>query len=847
MAPQCQVLEESEFRTNERCFFAVSKGLTCSLLQLQNCCYEDAANLLLSDLNLLLLNHMQRFKVFKNEHPCYVIRTLQLHSEEIRLLTDCAMSSTSSIFGKAFTPEIQQIALQAFTYSIPWILTIQSRPIIRRGLHSCLDKKITDLKTQESPLIRSDGTFNITEANTVAMIVQQKKIENNILFVGLLKSMKLNPCIDAEDPLEVSEDLRKIWSANVYLLERCKAIDAEIIGKNRLLENQVYEMLCLRQIFTEMQLHIAGKLPCLVLLQRELNPYIDLEFLKRYMAIRVESEELEEIIKELAIRTKKARQHEQLEEKDEEEKEISPSTSAKLSSKEDQEDLNDLIKYMQAANINLQWLAEKLQKELLMLNERIIQTNKEINILQELFRRNLNAELTALQNDAHVFLDKTSAGKYSFSLRRLISIIAPGQKILPVSPSSTGSALTPLSFPILSKEPSTKIFLKIVLSEISWIDKCYSDDINILSVTEILRFQLERALQTIEEDNIRKIEASGTAIPQNEKDIMLQAGTTTDSKILSLQSRIFKGLLGIISGNIDKMKEGKTAKARHKEEASRALAYSLPIVFDFCLNPENIKPFDHQPAELQNLLTRKQPEGEADNLLKRIEKERITLKQLHENIDQRQKDSFIANTKASTSKKTFPTTDLEKTWTYRNKLLAHRRDLATQIHIANAKIKHTKLEIRIQQGLFTDSNMPLTILGTILQVVHGKALNTHELIDFNKHRTLDSIRLTKTEKMTEAKILKIILADVINEREKLSEIQQQVAQEIEQRTIDEQIVCNKWAIEVLERDIPFLEEQFKELTLTQEKLDRELSFLSTFTDIRISGLITDLFKPQLSH
>ena len=849
-----QALEDTsdrDFKTNEMHLSIVSRGLSKSLLQLQNCCYEDPANLLLSELNLLMLEHIRRFKVFEKEYPYYVTRTLRLQSKEAQFLTESAMSTISRILGEAFKPEIQQIALQAFTYSVPWILTIQSKPTIKHILHRSLDKKIADLKIQKSPLICSDETFYIAEANMEAVIVQQKRAENNILFLGLLKSMKLNSCTDAEDPLEMDEELNKTWSANIYLLEHCKAIDTEIRGKNRLLENQIYKILCLRQILTEIQLHIAGKLPSLFLLQKELNPYIDLEFLKRYTAIKIESEELEKTQKELAIRTEAIHHPKVLEGIEERKEESGSSELAKSSFEEDQGDLNDLLKDMQIANTNLQWLAEKLEKESLILDEKVVQANEEIDILQDLLRQSLGADLIILQKNI-VSFDKAFAAKYSLPLHKLISLFSAGQEIsATISPSSSTDSPSISSFH-LSKELTSKNLLKRILSTIYLVDKYYSDDIDILSVTEILRIQLERDLQTIE-DNIRKNPTDVAIMPQMERDIVKQSDTSNSSRISSLQDRIFNGLFKVISEKIDTMKEGKAAKARHKEEASCALAYSLPKVFNFCLDPRNILPLHHQSEELQSLLTSKQPEDEIENLLKRIRGESISLNQFHENIDQIQKDLFITPLKKSTSKKSHALIELEKTWNHKNKLLSRDRYLTTQIAIINSQIEHMKLEISIQRRLFTDSNMPLPILGTILQVVHGKVLNALELIAFNKRRTLDSIAVTKEERIKETEVLKTNLIDIIDKKEKSFEIRERIKQRIipdnvayqrvDQTNIIEQIAYNKWAIEVLEKDILILEKQFRELTLIQEKLDREHSFLLQFTGTRISGLITDLFKP----
>lgn len=849
-----QALEDTsdrDFRANEMHLSIVSRELSKSLLQPQNCCYEDAANLLLSELNLLMLEHIRRFKVFEKGYPYYVTRTLRLQSKEAQFLTECAMNSISRIFGEAFKPEIQQIALQAFTYSVPWILTIQSKPTIKHILHRSLDKKIADLKIQGSPIICSDGTFYIAEANMEAIIVQQKRAKNNILFLGLLKSMKLNSCTDAEDPLEMDEELNKTWNANIYLLEHCKAIDTEIRGKKRLLENQIYKMLCLRQILTEIQLHIAGKLPSLLLLQKELNPYIDLEFLKRYTAIKIESEELEKAQKELAIRTEEIHHPKALEKIEKREKESSSSEEAKSYVEEDQGDLNDLQKDMQIANTNLQWLSEKLGKESLRLDEKVVQTNEEIDILQDLLRQSLGADLIILQRNIASF-DKVFAAKYSLPLHKLISLFSAGQKIsATISPSSFTDSPSISSFH-LSKELTSKNLLKRILSTIYLVDKYYSDDIDILSITEILRIQLERNLQTIE-DNIRKNLTDIAIMPQMERDIIEQSDTTNSSRISSLQNSIFYGLFKFISEKIDKMKEGKAAKARHKEEASRALAYSLPKVFNFCLDSKNILPLHHQSEELQSLLTSKQPEDEIENLLKRIREESIILNQFHENIDQIQKDLFITPIKKSTSKKSHALIELEKTLNHKNELLSHDRYLTTQIAIINSQIEHMKLEVSIQQRLFTDSNMPLPILGTILQVVHGKVVNALELIAFNKRRTLDSIAATKEERIKETEVLKTNLIDIIDKKEKTFEIRERIKQRIvpddiayqrvDQTNIIEQIAYNKWAIEVLEKDISILEKKFRELTLIQEKLDREHSFLLQFTGTRISGLITDLFKP----
>ena len=100
-----QILEDTsdrDFRANEMHLSIVSRELSKSLLQPQNCCYEDAANLLLSELNLLMLEHIRRFKVFEKGYPYYVTRTLRLQSKEAQFLTECAMNSISRIFGEAF-------------------------------------------------------------------------------------------------------------------------------------------------------------------------------------------------------------------------------------------------------------------------------------------------------------------------------------------------------------------------------------------------------------------------------------------------------------------------------------------------------------------------------------------------------------------------------------------------------------------------------------------------------------------------------------------------------------------------------------------------------------------------
>ena len=100
-----QILEDTsdrDFRANEMNLSIVSRELRKSLLQLQNYCYEDSTNLLLSELNLLMLEHIRRFKVFEKEYIYYVTRTLILQSKDAQFLTECTMSNISRIFGEAF-------------------------------------------------------------------------------------------------------------------------------------------------------------------------------------------------------------------------------------------------------------------------------------------------------------------------------------------------------------------------------------------------------------------------------------------------------------------------------------------------------------------------------------------------------------------------------------------------------------------------------------------------------------------------------------------------------------------------------------------------------------------------
>ena len=84
-----QILEDTsdrDFRANEMNLSIVSRELRKTLLQLQNYCYEDSANLLLSELNVLMLEHIQRFKVFEKEYTYYLTRTLILQSKEANFL-----------------------------------------------------------------------------------------------------------------------------------------------------------------------------------------------------------------------------------------------------------------------------------------------------------------------------------------------------------------------------------------------------------------------------------------------------------------------------------------------------------------------------------------------------------------------------------------------------------------------------------------------------------------------------------------------------------------------------------------------------------------------------------------
>ena len=100
-----QILEDTsdrDFRANEMNLSIVSRELRKSLLQLQNYCYEDSTNLLLSELIFLMLEHIRRFKVFEKEYTYYVTKTLILQSKEAQFLTECAMSNISRIFGEAF-------------------------------------------------------------------------------------------------------------------------------------------------------------------------------------------------------------------------------------------------------------------------------------------------------------------------------------------------------------------------------------------------------------------------------------------------------------------------------------------------------------------------------------------------------------------------------------------------------------------------------------------------------------------------------------------------------------------------------------------------------------------------
>ena len=99
------ILEDTsdrDFRANEMNLSIVSRELRKTLLQLQNYCYEDSTNLLLSELNLLMLEHIRRFKVFEKEYIYYVTRTLILQSKEAKFLTECTMSNISRIFGETF-------------------------------------------------------------------------------------------------------------------------------------------------------------------------------------------------------------------------------------------------------------------------------------------------------------------------------------------------------------------------------------------------------------------------------------------------------------------------------------------------------------------------------------------------------------------------------------------------------------------------------------------------------------------------------------------------------------------------------------------------------------------------
>jgi len=100
-----QILEDTSdrnFRANEMNLSIVSRELRKSLLQLQNYCYEDSTNLLLSELNLLMLEYIRRFKVFEKVYAYFVARTIILQSKETQFLTECAMSNISRIFGETF-------------------------------------------------------------------------------------------------------------------------------------------------------------------------------------------------------------------------------------------------------------------------------------------------------------------------------------------------------------------------------------------------------------------------------------------------------------------------------------------------------------------------------------------------------------------------------------------------------------------------------------------------------------------------------------------------------------------------------------------------------------------------
>ena len=165
-----------------------------------------------------------------------------------------------------------------------------------------------------------------------------------------------------------------------------------------------------------------------------------------------------------------------LEKIEEREKESSSSEEAKSYVEEDQGDLNDLQKDMQIANTNLQWLSEKLGKESLRLDEKVVQTNEEIDILQDLLRQSLGADLIILQRNIASF-DKVFAAKYSLPLHKLISLFSAGQKIsATISPSSFTDSPSISSFH-LSKELTSKNLLKRILSTIYLVDKYYSDDI----------------------------------------------------------------------------------------------------------------------------------------------------------------------------------------------------------------------------------------------------------------------------------------------------------------------------------------------------------------------------------
>ena len=52
---------------------------------------------ILSELNLLMLEHIRRFKVFEKEYTYYVTRTLILQSKEAQFLTECAMKHIKNI------------------------------------------------------------------------------------------------------------------------------------------------------------------------------------------------------------------------------------------------------------------------------------------------------------------------------------------------------------------------------------------------------------------------------------------------------------------------------------------------------------------------------------------------------------------------------------------------------------------------------------------------------------------------------------------------------------------------------------------------------------------------------